>query len=624
MMAETAQLLQVRPLLPAHSPSWSFHRAAFVPFVAVQRRGKVLAASPSLLGNLGTVLPGGGGSSSSRCSGIGREARSESRQVVDLLSWVPLGAGLAIAVRNLRRGKRRTAVAASRRGLELSESERTSLSDKSKSSSNQSLWSPSAMATKAEETATGPEEGGPGEYEDDDSWVYWDEQKRPTPGAGGKPRDKVAETMPNPLPSLTPPEPTPSEDGKGFVDQARAFQRAYGQDEPTIMDTDGITLMVPKCPTFEEAVKEFKFPACLHASLARRSFFHTTPVQQCTIPLLLSERDFMASAFTGSGKTAAYLLPILIRLYQVARLVPGTLVASHFKMMPDNKRSDKPMIGRVRGMKRGLAAIEFEEATGVAHRQLVPTDWVVGAPEPPPQRNWEGPAMPRAVILVPTRELAEQVHNEATEFLHYSTLRSVALYGNAGLRSQLRDLAHGCDLLVCTPGRLVDALHKGICKLDQVKFLVLDEVDRMMELGFGSQLEEIVTQGGMPTSAGGRQTSFWSATIPMSVRDLVEAFLGHSCVWVDCTGGQTNPMPSTISHVPVDARPPHRVLRRFVEGDKIVTRKGKRGVVEFPVGGKWRVKFEENGMRAAKQSTLQDLFEMFRLTAYPARWFLMA
>jgi superfamily II DNA/RNA helicase len=168
------------------------------------------------------------------------------------------------------------------------------------------------------------------------------------------------------------------------------------------------------------------------------------------------------------------------------------------------------------------------------------------------------------VVLVPTRELSEQVRAQVAEFTRYSHIRSVSLFGSGSFRSQLRYLAHGADVLVSTPGRLVDALHKGILRLDQVKHLVLDEVDRMMELGFGSQLQEIIEQGGMSTRVqDGRQTSFFSATLPNVVRELVENFLGRPCIWVDCTGGQFNALPSTIEHVIVDARPPHRSLRQF-------------------------------------------------------------
>lgn len=423
--------------------------------------------------------------------------------------------------------------------------------------------------------------------EADESWAFWEEQKNPTPGPGNAPREKIPNELPVPMPSLEPPE----KDGDDVMDQETRFKKAYGKDA-TIMGTDGEPLKVPQYSSFKEAVEEFEYPNFLQAALVRRGFFYLTPVQQCSLPLLQGGHDFMATSFTGSGKTTAYLLPILKSLHQAARLVPGIQVASHYKIK-DGQRSARPSIATVRGMKKGQAALEFEEATGKSHRQLVPVDWVVGAPEPPLRRRWEGPALPGAIVLVPTRELCEQVHLETKEFLYYSALRSVALFGDSNLRSQFRDLAHGADILVSTPGRLVDALHKGLVRLDKVRYLVLDEVDRMMELGFGSQLEEIVTQGAMPSKGGGRQTTFWSATIPLSVRELAEAFLGRNCVWVDCTGGQTNPVPTTISHVFVDARPPHRIMREFKAGDAVITKGGRRGIAEFQVGSRWRVQFDD-------------------------------
>lgn len=424
--------------------------------------------------------------------------------------------------------------------------------------------------------------------EADESWAFWEEQKNPTKGAGNQPREKLAAELPSPLPSL---EPPPKED-EDVMDQETSFRKAYGT-EAIIMGTNGEPMKVSQYSTFQEAVEEFGYPPFLQAALARRGFFYLTPVQQCSLPLMRDGHDFMASAFTGSGKTTAYLLPILKSLNEGARLVPGIQVASHYKTK-DGSRSARPSIATVRGMKNGLGALEFEEATGKAHRQLVPVDWVVGSPEAPLRRRWQGPALPGAIVLVPTRELCEQVHLETKEFLHFSPLRSVALFGDANLRSQFRDLAHGADLLVSTPGRLVDALHKGLVRLDKVRFLVLDEVDRMMDFGFGSQLEEIVTQGAMqPSRAGGRQTTFWSATIPLSVRELAEAFLGRNCVWVDCTGGQTNPVPTTISHIFVDARPPHRTMREFKPGDPVITKGGRKGTAEFQVGRRWRVQFDD-------------------------------
>ncbi|CAJ1378355.1 unnamed protein product [Effrenium voratum] len=118
--------------------------------------------------------------------------------------------------------------------------------------------------------------------DDDESWVFWDEQRNPTMGSGGLPRQKTAAPLPEPLPSLTPPEPGAGDDTE---DQERTFQKAYGA-QPVIMDTDGRPLKVPQYSSFEEAVREFQYPAFLQAGLARKGFYFLTPVQQCALPLM--------------------------------------------------------------------------------------------------------------------------------------------------------------------------------------------------------------------------------------------------------------------------------------------------------------------------------------------------
>lgn len=438
--------------------------------------------------------------------------------------------------------------------------------------------------------------GGANEWDDPDTWAFWDEQIRPTPGAGKKPRVAKALPLPNPLPSLAKPSLQQADediyaggsladddygDDAGVLD----FSETYDQVESIIMDINGERLKVPPLETYEDAANEFKLPPFIRAALAAKKYYSLTPVQKCALPLLLTGKDVLASAFTGTGKTAAFLLPVLVSVYNAARLSTGTLVASHYKNRY-GERSEKPSLGRIKGFRGGLAAVDFQQA-----RQLVPPSWVVGAPEPPKPKPWRGPARPSVVVMVPTRELGEQVHREALDLTAYSDFRSASLASGQGLRSQLRELAHGADIIVGTPGRVVDFLHRGVLKLDRVTHLVLDEVDRMMELGFGSQLQEIIEQGGMPTASTGRQTSFWSATIPHSVRNLAEAFLGRECIWVDCTGGIKNPVPNTIKHVVVDARPPHRAFRKFEPGAEVATKDGRKGVLDRQVGRHWRVKF---------------------------------
>lgn len=93
-------------------------------------------------------------------------------------------------------------------------------------------------------------------------------------------------------------------------------------------------------------------------------------------------------------------------------------------------------------------------------------------------------ALPRAVILAPTRELASQIHLDAKRLTYSSNTRTVCVYGGNDIRSQLQELCVGCELIVATPGRLNDLVDRGIVSLSQVSFLVLDEADRMLDMGF--------------------------------------------------------------------------------------------------------------------------------------------
>ncbi|CAG8778663.1 10429_t:CDS:2, partial [Racocetra persica] len=160
-----------------------------------------------------------------------------------------------------------------------------------------------------------------------------------------------------------------------------------------------------------------------------------TPVQKYSIPIITEENDLMACAQTGSGKTAAFLIPILSKLF---------------------------------GKAKKLAA-----------------------PRPPPgTRRFK--AEPLVLILAPTRELATQIFDECRRFTYRSMMRPCVVYGGAETAPQKNELAKGCDVLTATPGRLADFLERGLVSLRRVKFLVLDEADRMLDMGFEKKIREIV------------------------------------------------------------------------------------------------------------------------------------
>ncbi|XP_062862076.1 DEAD-box helicase 3 X-linked a isoform X2 [Trichomycterus rosablanca] len=198
-----------------------------------------------------------------------------------------------------------------------------------------------------------------------------------------------------------------------------------------------------------------------------------TPVQKHAIPIIKSKRDLMACAQTGSGKTAAFLLPVLSQIYTEG---PGEALQAS-----KNSGQENGKYGR--------------------RKQY-----------------------PISLILAPTRELALQIYDEARKFAYRSRVRPCVVYGGADIGQQIRDLERGCHLLVATPGRLVDMMERGKVGLDYCNYLVLDEADRMLDMGFEPQIRRIVEQDTMPPK-GVRQTMMFSATFPKEIQILARDFL---------------------------------------------------------------------------------------------------
>ncbi|MAL97614.1 DEAD/DEAH box helicase [Hydrocarboniclastica marina] len=180
---------------------------------------------------------------------------------------------------------------------------------------------------------------------------------------------------------------------------------------------------------------------------------YTTPtdIQSQAIPIVMAGRDLMASAQTGTGKTAAFTLPLLHRL------------------------AEKPVNGK---------------------RQV------------------------RALILTPTRELAQQVTDNVVAYSRHLRIHSAAIYGGTSIVGQMRKLARGVDILVATPGRLIDHMDRGTVDLSQVEMLVLDEADRMLDMGFMPAIERILKS--VPAQ---RQTLLFSATFSPTITRLAQRFL---------------------------------------------------------------------------------------------------
>ena len=170
-----------------------------------------------------------------------------------------------------------------------------------------------------------------------------------------------------------------------------------------------------------------------------------TPIQARAIPLVLSGRDVIGSAQTGTGKTAAFALPILSQL--------------------------------------------------VSHKD----------------------GGPRALILEPTRELAAQVETSFRDYSRFTDLKTTVVFGGVGYGRQNDELKAGTDIVVATPGRLLDHLEQGTVRMDKVEFLVLDEADRMLDMGFLPDVRRILDQ--CPRK---RHTALFSATVPPQIETLIQ------------------------------------------------------------------------------------------------------
>ena len=192
-----------------------------------------------------------------------------------------------------------------------------------------------------------------------------------------------------------------------------------------------------------------------------------TPIQAKAIPPLLDGRDLLGVAQTGTGKTAAFALPLLHRLTQ------------------------------------GGSKLQ--------------------------------PIKPRALILAPTRELAGQIGDSLSSYSRHMAVRSTVVFGGVSIKPQIKALANGVHVLVATPGRLLDLMNQGKVRLDGVEIYILDEADRMLDMGFIRDVKKITTA--VPRR---RQTALFSATMPKSVQGLADSLL-MDAVRVEVTPAASTP-----------------------------------------------------------------------------------
>ncbi|KAF9768402.1 hypothetical protein IL306_014300 [Fusarium sp. DS 682] len=258
-------------------------------------------------------------------------------------------------------------------------------------------------------------------------------------------------------------DPTTRHDRVG-LDFSRIESIEVQQEGPTKIDP---------IPSFKEAGIH---PAMLE-NIELCGYEHPTPIQKFTIPSILTGHDVIGIAQTGSGKTAAYLIPILSKLMGKAKKLAA------FRPNP------------------------FTFREGI--------DEVV--------------AEPLVLIVVPTRELAVQIFNEARKLCYRTMLRPCVVYGGVPVREQTFLLQKGCDVLIGTPGRLVDFIQRPrVLTLRRLRYMVIDEADELLNDDWSEELNPILSGG--EQDEGNVKFSLFSATFPKAARDLAKNYLAASHV----------------------------------------------------------------------------------------------
>ncbi|HPF37793.1 MAG TPA: DEAD/DEAH box helicase [Phycisphaerae bacterium] len=244
-----------------------------------------------------------------------------------------------------------------------------------------------------------------------------------------------------------------------------------------------------------------------------------TPIQSKAIPVILEGRDVLGCAQTGTGKTAAFALPLIQRLCETGARPVAT---------PEREEEFGAGVSEDRPVRRDRRPVHRR---GGAHR-----------------REDRGPVRQvRALVLCPTRELAQQILNSFADYGEHTSIRTTAIFGGVNQNPQVRALRSGVDVIVATPGRLLDLMNQGFVSLEKVEYLVLDEADHMLDMGFLPDVRRIVAK-----TPAQRQSLLFSATMPPPIRQLANDLLRE---------------PVSIQVAPV-ATPAERVTHRVYHIDQ--------------------------------------------------------
>jgi ATP-dependent RNA helicase RhlE len=230
-----------------------------------------------------------------------------------------------------------------------------------------------------------------------------------------------------------------------------------------------------------------------------------TPIQAHSIPLLLAGYDLMGCAQTGTGKTAAFALPTLQRLSK-----PVT-AASAVHQTPVTSSGHGVSVA---GSGHGVSGDNAQPRSGGQH------DTATLARRPMRSKFDRAPRPVRALVLAPTRELAAQIAKSFSTYGKFLHLRVALIHGGVNQSPQVRSLQQGVDIVVATPGRLLDLVEQGYVDFSKVEILILDEADQMFDMGFLPDLRRIVSK--LPKT---RQSLMFSATMPNEIKELAKQLL---------------------------------------------------------------------------------------------------
>ncbi len=255
-----------------------------------------------------------------------------------------------------------------------------------------------------------------------------------------------------------------------------------------------------------------------------QGYTEPTEIQARSIPVLLSGRDLMATAQTGGGKTAAFVLPLLQQL--AISIAQDSAMEKPITVGPENGRyGDSGNGGRSNGRGRydngGRGGQGGRDARGGRYGGRDSRGGRYGNSQGP-VRVPSVPAMPLALVLAPTRELAIQINDSIRDYGAKMRIRHTVVYGGAPKPTQQRILAEQPHILVATPGRLLDFINERHVSLERVRFLVLDEADRMLDMGFIPDVRRICAM-----TEKDRRTALFSATMAREIASLGESILNN-------------------------------------------------------------------------------------------------